>query len=174
MFQFFQILLASSQLHEVCQSHRALLLLPRPTSTSCSDISNPQGRRWKGQRQETGEGGQIVCVCVCVCACVCVCVRARVLVGVQCAETGLDTDWQIGRGQEGGESTTNYQRNWKEKQRKREQHWSQFGHLENSGHHHVWRDVTMSSKGALSWPGSASLRFHCSWQWAFLKSLLCR
>ena len=101
MFQFFQILLASSQLNEVCQSHRALLLLPRPTSTSCSDISNPQGRRWKGQRQETGEGGQTVCVHVCVC----VCVSTRLGRG-RCAETGLDTDWQIGRGQEDGESTT--------------------------------------------------------------------
>lgn len=49
MFQFFQTLLASSQLNEVCQSHRALLLPERRTSTSRSDISNPQGRRWKCQ-----------------------------------------------------------------------------------------------------------------------------
>lgn len=52
MFQFFQTLLASSQLNEVCQSHRALLLPERRTSTSRSDISNPQGRRWKCQCQE--------------------------------------------------------------------------------------------------------------------------
>ena len=133
----------------------------------------PKGEDERASAKRQGKGGRL-CVCVCVCVCVCACVCVRVLVGVQCAETGLDTDWQIGRGQEGGESTTNYQGNWKEKQRKRKQHWSQFGHLENSGHHHVWHDVTMSSKGALSWPGSASLCFHCSWQWAFIKSLLCR
>lgn len=52
MFQFFQTLLASSQLNEVCQSHRALLLPERRTSTSRSDISNPQGRRWKCQCRE--------------------------------------------------------------------------------------------------------------------------
>ena len=43
--------------------------------------------------------------CVCARVCVCVCVRTRLGRG-RCAETGLDTDWQIGRGQEDGESTT--------------------------------------------------------------------
>lgn len=58
LFQFFPNLLASSQLNEVCQSHRALPPPERQTSISCSDIWNPwRRRRWKCSCQKAGKEG---------------------------------------------------------------------------------------------------------------------
>lgn len=97
MFQFFQILLASSQLNEVCQSHRALLLLPGRQALPAATSRIPEGederagaRRWGGGR-----------------GCVCVHVGGG-------TEIGLETDRQIGRGT-GRQGQQSSQENWKEK-----------------------------------------------------------
>lgn len=61
MFQFFQILLASSQLNEVCQSHGALLAAASADKHFLQRHLESLREKMKGPSRETGKRGATLC-----------------------------------------------------------------------------------------------------------------